>query len=240
LTNIQAIAFQTGLFGTWMHPQYPEDAKPKDLYNDIEGGLGWSRDTRFPTTTPKFDRGGVGVNFHDIANGPAYGRGTWEDPRGLYGVAPLTPWLLFPLDGLNLKQGVAGEVFGLRRSLPMPFFAQPEAKSRRQGRPDRRQAARRLPRHREAAKGLSASSPRISGLARPCSNCPRRRQMLDSRGSGSEQGVSRWRPSMARPRRPRMTRAKPMRASATDFLSGGRRRHHGRAAPAHERPQRLV
>jgi hypothetical protein len=119
--------FQTGLFGTWMHPQYPKDAKPKDLYNDIEGGLGWWRDTRFPTTTPKFIMGGVGVNFYDIANGPGYGRGTWENPRGLYGVAQLTPWLLFPLDGLNLKQGVNGELFGYGY-LPMPF-AQAKAKT---------------------------------------------------------------------------------------------------------------
>jgi hypothetical protein len=119
--------FQTGLFGTWMHPQYPKDAKPKDLYNDIEGGLGWWRDTRFPSVTPKFIMGGVGVNFYDIANGPAYGRGTWEDPRGLYGVAQLSPWLLFPLDGLNLKQGVNGELFGYGY-LPMPF-AQPKAKT---------------------------------------------------------------------------------------------------------------
>lgn len=120
--------FQTGLFGTWMHPRY-EGEKPKDLYNDIEGGLGWWRDTRFPSVTPKFIMGGVGVNFHDIANGPAYGRGTWEDPRGLYGVAQLTPWLLFPLDGLNLKQGVNGELFGYGY-LPMPFA---EAKARTEG-----------------------------------------------------------------------------------------------------------
>jgi len=118
--------FQTGLFGTWMHPLY-SGAKPKNLYNDIEGGLGWWRDTRFPTETPKFIMGGVGVNFHDIANGPAYGRGSWEDPRGLYGVAQLTPWLLFPLDGLNLKQGVNGELFGYGY-LPMPF-AQPKTKT---------------------------------------------------------------------------------------------------------------
>jgi hypothetical protein len=118
--------FQTGLFGTWMHPRY-EGEKPKDLYNDIEGGLGWWRDTRFPSVTPKFIMGGVGVNFYDIANGPAYGRGSWDDPRGLYGVAQLTPWLLFPLDGLNLKQGTNGELFGYGY-LPMPF-AQPKAKT---------------------------------------------------------------------------------------------------------------
>jgi len=56
--------------------------------------------------------GGVGPNFSEIANGPAHGAGSWEDPKGLYGVAQLSPWLLFPIDGLNLKQGTCGELFG--------------------------------------------------------------------------------------------------------------------------------
>ncbi|MFN9037876.1 MAG: hypothetical protein ACK5YO_16355 [Planctomyces sp.] len=43
--------FQTGLFGTWMFAQYPDD-NHKDKYSDIEGGLGWWRDTRFATETP--------------------------------------------------------------------------------------------------------------------------------------------------------------------------------------------
>jgi hypothetical protein len=103
--------FQTGLPSTWMFAQYDGKA-PENLYSDVEGGLGWWRDTRFPTTSPKFIMGGVGPNFSVIANGPAHGWGTWEEPRGLYGVAQLSPWVLFPLDGLNLKQGVAGELFG--------------------------------------------------------------------------------------------------------------------------------
>jgi len=103
--------FQTGLPGTWMFAQY-DGAAPKDLYSDVEGGLGWWTDTRFPTTTPKFIMGGVGPNFSEIANGPAHGAGTWDDPRGLYGVAQLSPWLLFPLDGLNVKQGERGGLFG--------------------------------------------------------------------------------------------------------------------------------
>ncbi|MBS0198178.1 MAG: hypothetical protein JSR77_15600 [Planctomycetes bacterium] len=111
--------FQTGLFGTWMHAQY-DGKPPADLYSDIEGGLGWWRDTRFPTETPKFIMGGVAVNFKEIANGPAHGAGTWEDPRGLYGVAQLSPWLLFPIDGLNLKQGTCGDLFGYGY-LPLPF-----------------------------------------------------------------------------------------------------------------------
>jgi hypothetical protein len=114
-------AFQTGLLSTWMHPQYQPGQKPTEkCYTTIEGGLGWWRDTRFPTTTPKFIMGGVGPNFSVIANGPGYGAGTWEEERGLYGVAQLSPWLLFPLDGLNLKQGAEGELFGYGY-LPLPL-----------------------------------------------------------------------------------------------------------------------
>lgn len=103
--------FQSGLPGTWMFAQY-DGTKPKDLYSDVEGGLGWWRDTRFPTETPKFIMGGVGPNFSEIANGPSHGAGDWSKPRGLYGVAQLSPWLLFPIDGLNLEQGTCGELFG--------------------------------------------------------------------------------------------------------------------------------
>jgi hypothetical protein len=113
--------FQTGLFGTWMHAQYDGPA-PAHLYSDIEGGLGWWRDTRFPTETPKFIMGGVAPNFSAIANGPAHGAGTWDKPKGLYGVAQLSPWLLFPLDGLNVKQGTCGELFGYGY-LPLPLIA---------------------------------------------------------------------------------------------------------------------
>jgi len=103
--------FQTGLPGTWMFAQY-DGAAPKDMYSDVEGGLGWWTDTRFPTETPKFIMGGVGPNFSEIANGPGHGAGTWDQPRGLYGVAQLSPWLLFPPDGLNLQQGTCGQFLG--------------------------------------------------------------------------------------------------------------------------------
>lgn len=118
--------FQTGLFGTWMHAQYEGEA-PKKAYSDIEGGLGWWRSTRFPTTTPKFIMGGVAVEFGEIANGPASGIGTWEKPKGLYGVAQLSPRLLFPLDGLNLKQGTCGQLFGYGY-LTLPL-TEPKAKT---------------------------------------------------------------------------------------------------------------
>ncbi|MDE2126065.1 MAG: hypothetical protein KGJ62_05705 [Armatimonadetes bacterium] len=111
LRNYPGHRFQTGLPGTWMFAQY-DGAAPKNMYSDVEGGLGWWTDTRFPTATPKFIMGGVGPNFSEIANGPSHGAGTWEKPRGLYGVAQLSPWLLFPIDGLNLKQGTCGQLFG--------------------------------------------------------------------------------------------------------------------------------
>lgn len=102
--------FQTGLFSTWMHPNIPD--QPFKLYTDIEGGLGWWRGTRFPSSTPKFSMGGIGPNFDTVASGPGNGKGTWEKPLGFYGVAQLSPWILFPLDCLNLKQGSCGELLG--------------------------------------------------------------------------------------------------------------------------------
>lgn len=111
--------FQSGLFGTWMFAQH-DGPELKDAYSDVEGGLGWWRDTRFPSETPKFIMGGVAPEFREIANGPAHGAGTWTEPRGLYGVAQLSPWVLFPIDGLNIKQGTCGELFGYGY-LPLPL-----------------------------------------------------------------------------------------------------------------------
>ncbi len=112
LENYPGHRFQTGLFGTWMFAQYDGPA-PAKMYSDIEGGLGWWRDTRFATETPKFIMGGVAPNFIEWANGPGAGKGrNWDQPKGQYGVAQLSPWLLWPPDGLNLKQGTCGELFG--------------------------------------------------------------------------------------------------------------------------------
>jgi hypothetical protein len=112
--------FQTGLFGTWMFAK--NDVTPSfEHYSDIEGGLGWWTDTEFGTETPKFLMGGVAPNFTEWANGPGAGQGRdWEQPKGKYGVAQLSPWLLWPPDGLNLKQGTCGELFGYGY-LPLPL-----------------------------------------------------------------------------------------------------------------------
>ena len=112
--------FQTGLFGTWMFAR-KDPPPPIKLYSDIEGGLGWWRDTEFGTETPKFIMGGVAPNFSEWANGPGAGKGRdWAQPKGKYGIAQLSPWLLWPPDGLNLKQGTCGELFGYGY-LPLPL-----------------------------------------------------------------------------------------------------------------------
>ena len=112
--------FQTGLFGTWMFAR--NEVTPSfEHYADVEGGLGWWNDTEFGTETPKFIMGGVAPNFTEWANGPGAGQGrNWDQPKGKYGVAQLSPWLLWPPDGLNLKQGTCGELFGYGY-LPLPL-----------------------------------------------------------------------------------------------------------------------
>lgn len=121
LAELPGPRYQTGLFSTWMFPA-PVEPEPDDwFYTDIEGGLGWWRDTRFPTTTPKFIMGGVAHNFSAWANGPGAGKGRdWDEPTGKYGVAQLSPWILWPPDGLNLKQGTSGELLGYGY-LPLPL-----------------------------------------------------------------------------------------------------------------------
>jgi len=112
--------FQTGLASTWMFAQY-DDPPPEKLYSDIEGGLGWWRDTRFATVTPKFIMGGVAREFSAWANGPGAGKGRdWDRPQGKYAVVQLSPWLLWPPDGVNLKQGACGELVGYGY-LPLPL-----------------------------------------------------------------------------------------------------------------------
>lgn len=120
LRNYPGSQFQSGLFGTWMFAQH-DGPKPEKMYSDIEGGLGWWRDTRFATETPKFIMGGVALNFVEWANGPGAGKGRdWDNPAGHYAIAQLSPWLLWPPDGLNLKQGTSGELFGYGY-LPLPL-----------------------------------------------------------------------------------------------------------------------
>ena len=121
--------YQSGLFGTWMKVQ---SDKGEDIkiggekrgglgYSAIEGGSGVWRHNRFPTITPKLQMGGVALSFRGIANGPGFGKGRdWNEPKGKYGVAQLSPHVVFPLDGLNYRQGTFGQCIGYGY-LPLPL-----------------------------------------------------------------------------------------------------------------------
>jgi hypothetical protein len=147
---------------------------PIKLYSDIEGGLGWWRDTDLRHETPKFIMGGVGPNFTFMGQRTGAGKGRdWEKPRGKYGVAQLSPWLLWPPDGLNLKQGTCGELVRLR--LPAAAAHAAQAHHRRQGHPHRGPILDALPQHRELQRpggllhpvllvGRAVAEPRFAGM----------------------------------------------------------------------------
>jgi hypothetical protein len=119
--------FQMGLAGCWLTTQRTGN-EPDQFYTTIEGGLGWWGDTRFGKETPKFIMGGVSHNFFAWANGPGAGKSgnlsngqrDWSTPGGKYGVAQLSNTLLWAPDGLNLAQGLNGELFGYGYS-PLPI-----------------------------------------------------------------------------------------------------------------------
>lgn len=113
--------YQTGLLHTWMFAKYDPEIETSGMYSCIEGGLGWWRDTRFATETPKFIMGGLALKFSEWANGPGAGKGrSWEQPKGKYAIAQLISRVLWPPDGLNLKQGTSGKLFGYGyRPLPL-------------------------------------------------------------------------------------------------------------------------
>lgn len=119
--------FQMGLPHTWMSPQVGYQG----YYTTIEGGLGWWSDTRFATITPKFIMGGVAWGFSHFSNGPNAGQGTCADQRGKFGTAQISNRLLWPPDGLNIKQGTIGELFGYGY-IPLPIM---EPRSIEQGFP---------------------------------------------------------------------------------------------------------
>src|SRR6185295_8534460 len=66
--------FQSGLFGTLMFAQYDGPA-PEKLYSDVEGGLGWWRDTRFATEARQLHMGGAALNFGDRTKRGGAGKG---------------------------------------------------------------------------------------------------------------------------------------------------------------------
>lgn len=121
-------SFQSGLVSSWLEPKPMNNSDHLSFYQTIEGGLGWWNDTRFGTKTPKFIMGAVAYNFSAWANGPGAGSSAtirngyrdWSEDEGKYGAAQLSQNVLWPPDGLNMKQGSNGQLLGYGY-LPLPL-----------------------------------------------------------------------------------------------------------------------
>ena len=124
--------FQIGLASIWIVPEnrqidYPllptgtvaRDNWPergpsyRDVFQTIEGGLGFWASTHFGSATAKFRMNGTADGYNHEISSPGWGFGntTALKPEEM-GIAQLSPWLLVPPDGLTFQKGTCGELFG--------------------------------------------------------------------------------------------------------------------------------
>ena len=124
--------FQIGLASIWIVPENRKVNEPllptgtvardhwpergpsyRDVFQTIEGGLGFWGSTRFGSTTAKFRMNGTANGYNHEISSPGWGFG---NPNALkaedMGIAQLSPWLLVPPDGLTFRDGTCGELFG--------------------------------------------------------------------------------------------------------------------------------
>ena len=124
--------FQIGLASIWIVPEnrqidYPllptgtvaRDHWPergpsyRDVFQTIEGGLGFWASTRFGSATAKFRMNGTADGYNHEISSPGWGFGqtTALKPDEM-GIAQLSPRLLVPPDGITFRDGTCGELFG--------------------------------------------------------------------------------------------------------------------------------
>jgi hypothetical protein len=124
--------FQIGLPSTWITPDNRDFTQPlcppgtvardnwpergpyyRDVFQTIEGGLGFWVSTQFASGTPKYRINGTpnGYNHEISSPGWGFGRPNALAPEKM-GIAQLSNRLLLPPDGLTFKQGTAGELLG--------------------------------------------------------------------------------------------------------------------------------
>ncbi|WP_152267215.1 hypothetical protein [Agriterribacter humi] len=124
--------FQIGLPSTWIIPDnrgFNEPLCPpgtiardnwdergpsyRDVFQTIEGGLGFWASTQFSSTTPKFRINGTPNCYNSEISSPGWGFGNPDplDANGM-GLAQLSNRLVIPPDGLTFEQGDAGDLFG--------------------------------------------------------------------------------------------------------------------------------
>ena len=124
--------FQIGLASIWIVPDNRKINEPllptgtfardnmrdrgpsfRDVFQTIEGGLGFWGSTRFGCTTAKFRMNGTANGYNHEISSPGWGFGNIQALKpDEMGIAQLNPRLLVPPDGLTFQAGTCGELFG--------------------------------------------------------------------------------------------------------------------------------
>ncbi|HLK57853.1 MAG TPA: hypothetical protein VKU00_14900 [Chthonomonadaceae bacterium] len=124
--------FQIGLASIWIVPEnrkidYPllptgtvaRDNWPergpsyRDVFQTIEGGLGFWASTRFGSPTAKFRMNGTPNGYNHEISSPGWGFGnTIALQADQMGIAQLSSRLLVPPDGLTFRDGTCGDLLG--------------------------------------------------------------------------------------------------------------------------------
>jgi hypothetical protein len=124
--------FQIGLPGTWIVPDnrgfeeplcpigtYARDNWPqrgpsyRDVFQTIEGSLGFWGSTQFGSSTAKYRMNGTPNCYDGEISSPGWGFGKTKPLKGeQMGMAQLSNHLLVPPDGITFVKGTSGELMG--------------------------------------------------------------------------------------------------------------------------------
>jgi len=124
--------FQIGLASIWIVPENRKINEPllphgtvardnwpergpsyRDVFQTIEGGLGFWASTHFGSTTAKFRMNGTANGYNHEISSPGWGFGSTRPlTADQMGIAQLSPRLLVPPDGLTFRDGTCGELLG--------------------------------------------------------------------------------------------------------------------------------
>lgn len=133
-------AFQIGLPSTWIIPDNRDFEQPlcppgtvardnwpergpyyRDVFQTIEGGLGYWCSTQFPSVVPKYRMNGTSNGYNHEISSPGWGFGrTKALSDEQVGIAQLSNRLIVPPDGITFKKDTNGEILG-NAWMALPF-----------------------------------------------------------------------------------------------------------------------
>lgn len=100
--------------GTLARDNWPERGPSyRDVFQTIEGGLGFWASTRFGSPTAKFRMNGTPDGYNHEISTPGWGFEQIDAlPADQMGIAQLSSRILVPPDGLTFREGTNGELLG--------------------------------------------------------------------------------------------------------------------------------